>query len=405
MAKKNNTFNWAIGGILILFVILFIWAKYSDGGGAVVGNPADTNTDDWSKGAIGANVTLIEYADFQCPACKSFYPILQSLEEKYNDRVKFVYRHFPLIQIHPNAFPAARASEAAGLQGKFWEMHDLLFENQNTWSGTNRNVESIFEGYAEEIGLDIEKYKSDYGSSEVNQAVTDDLNSANRLGLNSTPSFLLDGKKIQVPRSLEAFEALLDAVLVNAPPPEVDKDDLANAADTHEHADFAVYLNGKKIDFSIDKYQSDEPEDEDENHDHEEDHAHALDPYVHIHNNKGEIIHKHKTGITLGYFFETLGMKFSDSCFETDDGTQFCKDDKNSLKFFVNGVRNTRNTSYVIKDLDQILVSYGPLTDSNLKSQLDSVTDEACIYSETCPERGEAPEEKCVGGIETGCTQ
>ena len=403
MQKKSN-FTWYIIGLIGIFIVLFFLA----GRGGSEGNSSNNNltitSDEWIKGGKNASVTLVEYSDFQCPACRSYVPVVQQLNETFGDQLRIVYRHFPLTQIHPNAFGAAQAAEAAGLQDKFWEMHDLIFERQGEWSAALRGSEAFFNTYAEEIGIDLDQFKSDYNSDTVRQNVSDDVSAGNALNLSGTPSFTLEGKKIQSPRSFDEFRALVEAAVKDAPAPEVNPDDIANAKDVHEHADFAVYLSGNKFDFSADKYQSDEPDDE-QNHEHEEDHTNALDPYVHIHNKKGDIIHKHKQGITLGYFFETLGMEFNDDCFGLDDGSKYCSDDSNSLKFFVNGARSAKAGSYEFSDLDQILISYGPLTDSSLQAQLDSVSDEACIYSKTCPERGEAPEEKCVGGIGTDCIQ
>lgn len=169
----------------------------------------EVSDSEWIKGDRQAQVTLIEYSDFQCPACKSYYPMVDRLSSEVSEGLRIVYRHFPLLSIHPNAEGAARASEAAGRQGKFWEMHDKLFENQERWS-SDGTPEDKFEGFAEEIGLDAERYRVDYESDEVKEAVDSDLASGNRIGLNSTPSFLLNGRKIQNPQSYEVFKELIE---------------------------------------------------------------------------------------------------------------------------------------------------------------------------------------------------
>lgn len=165
--------------------------------------------DEWIKGNPQASVTLVEYSDFQCPACKNFSPLVRRLSDEFSDDVRVVYRQLPLISIHRNAFDAAKASEAAGRQGKFWEMHDKLFENQDKWE-SDSSPEDKFEEYAKELGLDLDRYKADYDSDEVKDDVNSDVSTANRLGLSSTPSFILDGRKIENPRSYDDFKSLIE---------------------------------------------------------------------------------------------------------------------------------------------------------------------------------------------------
>lgn len=164
---------------------------------------------EWSKGNYLAEVTLIEYSDFQCPACKTYYPLIRRLSEELGDELRIVYRHLPLVSIHKNAIESAKAAEAAGRQEKFWEMHDKLFEKQDDWSDDS-NPEDKFESYAVELELDLEKFKSDYESSEVENDVNSDLTAANSLRLNSTPSFILNGRKIENPRGYEDFKKIIE---------------------------------------------------------------------------------------------------------------------------------------------------------------------------------------------------
>ena len=119
-----------------------------------------------------------------------------------------MYRHFPLSQVHSNADTAARASEAAGNQGKFWEMHDKLFETQKTWSNQG-NAEDIFAGYAEGLGLDVERFRNDIDSKEVKDRVRDDSQSGVRAGINSTPTFFINGEQIVNPRNLDEFRNVI----------------------------------------------------------------------------------------------------------------------------------------------------------------------------------------------------
>lgn len=161
-------------------------------------------------GKQDAVVTLVEYSDFQCQACAAYYPVIEKVIEKYKGRISFEYRHYPLTTIHRNAFAAARASEAAGEQGKFWEMYRLLFVNQQVWSESG-NSQTIFEGYAKQLGLDLERYRVDFASSETNDAINASIKEFNASGLpKSTPTFLLNGKKIEVQNSVEAFSKLID---------------------------------------------------------------------------------------------------------------------------------------------------------------------------------------------------
>lgn len=148
------------------------------------------------KGNEAATVTLTEYSDFQCPACAAFYPVVKTLVEQYGDQIKFEYKHFPLISIHPYAVPAAKAAEAAGQQGKFYEMHDMLFENQTTWSAASNPVR-YFEGYASELGLDVELFKRHYKASLIEDKINESFAEARSLGLTGTPTFFLNGTQMQ----------------------------------------------------------------------------------------------------------------------------------------------------------------------------------------------------------------
>lgn len=186
---------------------------------------ADASTHTAGSGSTG--VVLVEYGDFQCPACASYHPTLKQVKEKYQDHITFQFRHFPLEAIHKNARASARAAEAAALQGKFWEMHDYLYENQSAWQGANDPL-SLFEGYAQTIGIpDLEKFKTDMRSSSVNAVITADLNAGRDLNANSTPTFILDGKKLEEnpAPTLEAFSQVIDEAIRNkgGTPPAADQ--------------------------------------------------------------------------------------------------------------------------------------------------------------------------------------
>jgi protein-disulfide isomerase len=168
----------------------------------------EARENDWTKGNPDSGITLIEYSDFQCPACASYSPVLEKLVEDEGDNFLFVYRHFPLTQAHPKAELAAQAAEAAGRQNNFWEMHNLLFERQNEWPNTF-NTKSKFVEYARELGLDTEQFESDIDSDEVKNKVNQNSSEARTVGLLATPSFILNGKFIQNPQNLSEFKTLI----------------------------------------------------------------------------------------------------------------------------------------------------------------------------------------------------
>ena len=156
-------------------------------------------------------VTVTEYADFQCPACASFYPIAAQVKEQFADNVKFEFRHFPLVQIHPNATTAHRAAQAAANQGKFWEMHDLLFERQQSWSQST-NPTAVFEEYARELNLDIDIYKADAASSATLAVINADIDLGKTNNVNSTPTFLIDGEIIEDAASISSVEGFANLI-------------------------------------------------------------------------------------------------------------------------------------------------------------------------------------------------
>jgi protein-disulfide isomerase len=197
--------------VLIVVVVglfgLFTVTKKDNGSNSA----SDVQPTSHTVGKGTKNVTLIEYGDLQCPACQQFYPILNQVKQEYGDKITFQFRHFPLNQSHPHAYQAARAAEAAGKQGKFFEMHDLLYENQQSWSGLS-DVTSTFEGFAEQIGLNMEQYKNDVISADVGAAIDADIKAGQAIGANSTPTFVINGQKIEPnPQNLQEFKDLIDS--------------------------------------------------------------------------------------------------------------------------------------------------------------------------------------------------
>ncbi len=168
----------------------------------------EVSSSDHITGNPNAKVTVVEYADFQCPACEAYYPLLKQLTTDYKDKIRFVYRHFPLPQ-HPNALPTALASEAASNQGKFWEMHDLLFEKHAEWQDLKDST-SVLLGYAKQLNLDVTKFQSDMNGTTTRKVVDDDAASAVTENLPGTPSFFVNGTYIKNPQSYQEFKSILD---------------------------------------------------------------------------------------------------------------------------------------------------------------------------------------------------
>lgn len=198
---------WVIIGIIAVALI----------GGSVVysNNVAKTNNEGVSftphvKGNAEATVTLVEFSDFQCPACQSFQPILTQVLEEFGDRIAFEYKHFPL-PIHALAEPAARAAEAAGQQDAFFAYHDKLFENQKTWS-TSPNPTALFIGYAQELGLDVDTFRRHYNASVVRDKVKAEGSEARELGFTGTPTFLLNGQRMQITTFEDFYNQIKAAV-------------------------------------------------------------------------------------------------------------------------------------------------------------------------------------------------
>jgi protein-disulfide isomerase len=168
-------------------------------------------------GSPTATVTLEEFADFQCGTCAAKYPMTKELIQIYGNRIKFIFRNFPLqIPAHDKAYDAAVAAEAAGLQGKFWAMEDQLFSNQSTWS-TSSDFRKILEEYATKIGLDVEKFKNDMAGTAAKSRVDNDMTRGRTLGVGSTPSFFLNGKLVDFTQvEINSMRQLIDAELAKA---------------------------------------------------------------------------------------------------------------------------------------------------------------------------------------------
>ncbi len=166
------------------------------------------------RGSANAPVLLEEYSDFQCPQCGRMHTIVKELQAKYPSQLRVGFRHYPLATIHRHARESARAAEAAGAQGRFWEMHDLLYENQEAWSKANP-ARPLFVAYAQRLGLDTERFQQDIDSSPVSMRVVGDERRAMTLQLSGTPSFFINGRELKFEESntLEKLGAAVERAL------------------------------------------------------------------------------------------------------------------------------------------------------------------------------------------------
>ena len=209
---KNKISLWLVVAVVIIgsiFAIIKLASLSPSSESNLTASAISDNEN--ARGDKTAKVTLIEYSDFQCPACASYHPILKKVNDDLSAQVRFAYRHFPLLQ-HKNAKLAATVAEASEKQGKFWEMHDIIFQNQSDWS-EEKNASVIFAKYAVEIGLNLEQFQSDLDSDEIKAKIESDYKSGIRAGVNSTPSFFLNGKKMENPRNYDDFKNAIEQAL------------------------------------------------------------------------------------------------------------------------------------------------------------------------------------------------
>lgn len=206
---KKHLWKIIILGVVVLLVGSVAYSQYA-------AKQADEGVviEPHVKGNADASVVLVEYSDFQCPACAQFYPYVKDIMNEYGDDIRFEYRHFPLINIHPQAVPAARAALAAAQQDKFWEMHDKLFENQTVWS-KSANPNAYFNQYAEELGLNVETFKRQMGSAMIQSAIDASFADARERGFTGTPTFMINDKVMEF-GTFDEFRSQIEAAVGNA---------------------------------------------------------------------------------------------------------------------------------------------------------------------------------------------
>ena len=190
----DRRFLIIMGIIVVAFLGIFFFGNAKKDTNA---NESVGSVSNHSIGGNAKNVELLVYGDFECPACGQFFTIEKQVIDTYQNDIKFTFRHFPIDTIHPNARAAARAAEAAGAQGKFFEMHDLLYQTQSQWtSQVTTNPQSIFEDYAKQLGLDIDKFKTDYAAESTNSTINADKNEGNSKDVSGTPTYYINGQKV-----------------------------------------------------------------------------------------------------------------------------------------------------------------------------------------------------------------
>ena len=178
--------------IIIGFIGIYFFGSKNKAG-ITPGSSSYVQPTNHVMGSGSSGVTLLEYGDYQCPVCGAYYPVVKQVVSQMSNKIYFQFRNLPLSSIHQNAVAGARAAEAAGKQNKYFEMHDILYENQQTWSQSSTPM-TYFESYASQLGLDVNKFKTDYASSEVNSLINADLSAfAQTKQQEATPTFFING--------------------------------------------------------------------------------------------------------------------------------------------------------------------------------------------------------------------
>lgn len=169
----------------------------------------------WVRGSKNAKVKLTEFGDFQCPACRAYEPIVRKISKDFDGKLNLTFKHFPLTSIHKNALLGARAAEAAGAQGKFWEMHDWLYDNQVVWGELPAaDAKAKILAAAEKLKLDMDKFKKDIDAKTIEDKILTSQSEGIDLGIVATPTFYLDGKKLDpTPQNYEEFKKVIEAEL------------------------------------------------------------------------------------------------------------------------------------------------------------------------------------------------
>lgn len=225
--KIQSALIWVAIFLAIVGIIYWMVAASSSSNTKTGSGVAAVTSKDWVAGKSTAQVTLIEYGDFQCPACGAYYPLVEGIRDANKDTLRTVFREYPLISAHPNAQAAAQAAEAAGMQGKFWEMYTKLYSEQSAWSGAP-DPQINFANYAQNINLNVDQWKKDQKSSAVKEKIAADVASGNAAGVDGTPSFFVNGERVTNPNSQADFQKIIDDAVKKSP--AANPDSIANTA-------------------------------------------------------------------------------------------------------------------------------------------------------------------------------
>lgn len=234
--SNNSNLPLAIIGLVLVAALVGGWYFYSNSkntpikGNTNSATPSKTPIDTAKKynevnntfpgaqpanmlGSPSATVTVEEFADYQCPTCATVHGKMKEINKLYSGRIKFIYRSFPLVQLHKNAYDAALAAEAAGQQGKYWAMQDQLFTNQQSWANSSE-PRKIFEDYAKEIGLDVPKFQTDLVALGTKTRVDNDLQRGRALSIQGTPTLYINGREIPIEQmEVNTLRQIIDAEL------------------------------------------------------------------------------------------------------------------------------------------------------------------------------------------------
>ena len=212
--KAKELWVW-IGILAVIFAALWGLIALVNGSNPSTDSTAQTRTpapisnQDITLGATNsAKVTLIEYADFQCPACVIVANFIKRATIDFKGKLQIAYRFFPLTNSHQNSMTSAQAAFAAYKQGKFWEMNELLYQNQDTWA-TDNNAQEIFTGYAQKLNLNIDQFINDYTADSTKKFINSQEDEGMKINITSTPSLFINGELIQNPQNYEALKQVI----------------------------------------------------------------------------------------------------------------------------------------------------------------------------------------------------
>jgi protein-disulfide isomerase len=236
LEKKNDAVKWfAIGFVCVIFLALFFMAiiigknrsnpqtasgqvQFSNTGHIRMLNRDGTDADVASLLAKPNTkiVTMVEYGDIACPACKAYQPLVKQVLQSYPGQLKLIFKNFPLKTVHKNAMTGAIAAEAAGRQGKYFQYVDMAYDKQESW-GEVDNPDPILEGFAKDLNLNLDQFKKDEKDPAITNLINSEEDEGVKNGVNATPTFFVDGQKIENPTSLDDFKKIINEALKNAP--------------------------------------------------------------------------------------------------------------------------------------------------------------------------------------------